>query len=581
MLLNGCQLLFSYYNPKQWLVSIVYRSFLILLFFTSGTAFAQRIYVVNSTEDLEDIDLADSLCNDKNGNCTLRAAIQNANKNNKKDKVHFNIKGSGPFRISLKKNLPDIIEPIILDASTQPGYTISSPQIVLCGKDISPFPPIDRKYRIKGLSLTGRSSGSLIKGFVIGGFGKKNYLVDGKTMPWVMGGGIIISSNNNYIHGNYIGIAADGLTRVSNFFGIAVINKASKNFIGGLRPEERNIISGNYRAGILISNNTEVVGNYIGTSADGNCKVGNEDGISIVYFGENNILRENVISGNSRGINLMGENNHILKNRIGTDFKGRGSIPNEVGVFIESGSDNLIGDNLISGNRIGIKQEEVYSVRPQYNRIFGNLVGTDISGTYAIPNNIGVAFYNGSFNEIGGTRVKNRNLISGNLQAGLWFSDSGNNTISGNFIGTDLTGLNPLPNTVGIQFAVGKDSVINSSNHILQNVVSGNRSDGIILKYASYTTLAQNYIGIAGDSISPLPNGGSGIILGEVSTGNCIGGHNRNGANIIGYNGDHGIFSNHSGQPKGELPNNKLLHNIFIDNCNADVSSGFGLVKEK
>ena len=54
-------------------------------------AFSQTTYTVNSPADLPDINLNDTVCVDAQGNCTLRAAIQNANKTNNKDTIEFEV----------------------------------------------------------------------------------------------------------------------------------------------------------------------------------------------------------------------------------------------------------------------------------------------------------------------------------------------------------------------------------------------------------------------------------------------------------------------------------------------------------
>ena len=56
---------------------------------TSLLTFSQTTYVVNTTDDFPDDNLNDVICADKNGNCTFRAALQNANKTSNKDIVNW------------------------------------------------------------------------------------------------------------------------------------------------------------------------------------------------------------------------------------------------------------------------------------------------------------------------------------------------------------------------------------------------------------------------------------------------------------------------------------------------------------
>ena len=83
--------------------------------------------------------------------------------------------------------------------------------------------------------------------------------------------------------------------------------------------------------------------------------------------------------------------------------------------------------------------------------IYGNFLGTDPTGTQATPNNAGVEIDAGATQNLIGTNgdgvndTAERNLLSGNLFAGVWINGQGtsNNAVAGNFIGTDITGSAP------------------------------------------------------------------------------------------------------------------------------------------
>ena len=86
--------------------------------------------------------------------------------------------------------------------------------------------------------------------------------------------------------------------------------------------------------------------------------------------------------------------------------------------------------------------------------IYGNFLGTDPTGTQAVPNNAGVEIDAGATNNLVGTNgdgvndAAERNLLSGNLFAGVWITGQGTigNAVAGNFIGTDITGSVALNN---------------------------------------------------------------------------------------------------------------------------------------
>ena len=81
--------------------------------------------------------------------------------------------------------------------------------------------------------------------------------------------------------------------------------------------------------------------------------------------------------------------------------------------------------------------------------IYGNFLGTDPTGTQAEPNNVRVEIDGGATNNLIGTNgdgvndAAERNLLSGNLFAGVWITGQGTdgNAVAGNFIGTDIIGI--------------------------------------------------------------------------------------------------------------------------------------------
>jgi uncharacterized repeat protein (TIGR01451 family) len=235
----------------------------------------------------------------------------------------------------------------------------------------------------------------------------------------------------------------------------------------------------------------------------------------------------NLISANgSQGIQICGgdsANNQVLGNTIGTNLSGSAPLPNVFdGVSLQCSPaphDNVIGGltpgtrNLVSGNgRHGIQLIE----GAHHNTITGNDIGTDASGTLAVPNaGNGVQISDGaSDNLVGGDTGAERNLISGNQGFGvyLWSTGTSSNTIRNNYIGTDRGGTMALPNgwsgvalQNGVQFnTVGPGNVIaHNSEHgihvynpdslyntITQNSIHDNDGMGIDLDDGGNTELA-------------------------------------------------------------------------------------------
>lgn len=192
-------------------------------------------------------------------------------------------------------------------------------------------------------------------------------------------------------------------------------------------------------------------------------------------MGVNAVVRGLVINGFSTGpglstgdffFSLSGNNSRIEGNFIGTDASGTSAIPNREGITVQGGSnrtfDAIVGGNtpatrnLISGNTgVAIVSAGFGTV------IRGNLIGTNAGGTAAIGNGEGViisacGFLTGLNNLIGGSGPNEGNLISGNAAGGIRIGTPnggcGNATgarVLGNFIGTDFSGVHPIPNGNG------------------------------------------------------------------------------------------------------------------------------------
>lgn len=182
------------------------------------------------------------------------------------------------------------------------------------------------------------------------------------------------------------------------------------------------------------------------------------------------------------GIRVTGNGARITGNYVGTDAFGLFSRPNEIGILL-TGSNNFIGDgtaigrNVISGNHY----EGIRLSSSSGNTIKGNYIGTGAGGATAAGNgDNGLVLSASTNNTIGGYIAGEGNLISGNDLGGLWLStDSSNNAVLGNYIGTDVSGAAALPNgTVPTDSGIRLDWGA-SSNYIYGNLIAGNAGDGI------------------------------------------------------------------------------------------------------
>jgi len=186
-------------------------------------------------------------------------------------------------------------------------------------------------------------------------------------------------------------------------------------------------------------NNVKIAQCYIGTDETGSIAKGNGwQGIAMNgsnhVIGGSNPEDGNLISNNNLseigigGYEIVSSNTLVQGNLIGSDRTGMVALGKTVGVALCNAKDCLVKGNLISGNEIGVMVEHSNA---EGNRIEENLIGTDITGEVPLPNKEqGVYFTFGSNNNI-----VTRNRIAFNNNCGIIVgSDSTRNTISRNLI---------------------------------------------------------------------------------------------------------------------------------------------------
>ena len=390
--------------------------------------------VVNVRGDTTDDDATAGALRVQQG--SLRQFILNSNEIIGVQTSNFSIGGGGAKTIAPTAGFASITDAVVLDATTQEGFA-GTPLIELDGTGAG---------GATGLTLA--SNGSTVRGFVINRFSN----------------GIRISGDNNLVAGNWIGLDATGsLDRGNGTDGIILVAGAADNTIGGTTANDRNVISGNNDDGISIdgASGTIVIGNYIGTDAQGTAAVGNSgDGVAIqldngvtpttnTIVGGTSAAERNVISGNAansaqglanvriRGAGTTG--NVVLGNYIGTDYTGGVALANpRDGIVIDEGAlNNTIGGavsgagNVISGstnNGIRIQGTYSYAAGDVLATIYGNRIGTNAAGTAALANGQSGIFVDGSSGTavtapqriaIGGTGANQGNTIAFNTQDGV------------------------------------------------------------------------------------------------------------------------------------------------------------------
>jgi CSLREA domain-containing protein len=327
----------------------------------AGPAYAATTFTVNSTGDANDTNLGDGLCGVNPlpappTTCTLRAALQQAHVLAGADKIKFNIPDNPSIpglevkTISPGSELPDIEEQVTIDGYSQPGAkantlkvgTNAVLKIELNGSNAGPT----------SNALSIRASECVVKGLAINRFRHNGINIGALGVGPYQG---------NRIVGNFIGTDPSGTIDLgNNGRGVSILGEdTSANTIGGSRPAGRNLISGNEWGGVGIAAgaaDNAVMGNLIGTRANGTGALGNTDnGVFILGGASDNLVggtlsgTANTIAFNGGGVAVLHDDstgNSILRNSMfsndhsGIDLSGDGATPNDPG-DVDAGPNNL------------------------------------------------------------------------------------------------------------------------------------------------------------------------------------------------------------------------------------------------
>ncbi len=464
--------------------------------------------------------------------------------------------GGGATNITIGGSVPAARN--IISGNTLAGISLSANSNTVSGNyigtDVTGTAAVPN---LRGIDLSGTSNFIGTNGDGANDGGERN-VISGNTT------GILIGGSNNRVAGNYIGTNAAGNAAIPNNIGVEVFF-SSGNYIGtdgsndAFNANERNVISGNTNRGVIVVGANFLAGNYIGLNAAGTAAIANAEGVQVTGTGARvgtnadgiaDIEERNVISGNvSYGIAIRDattQNAIIAGNYIGTNAAGTSPIPNADGIIVSNGAhDNTIGGltaisrNVISGNtQSGVL---VHQVGTTQNTVAGNYIGTNATGTSSLANGTGVTIQSAATNNtIGGTAAGARNVISGNTTDGVTITGTGvsGNVVQGNYIGTNVAGSGAVGNSIGVAISAPNNTV-GGATAASRNIISGNTSYGVVTSgtVATGNVIQNNFIGTD--------------LTGEVSVGNSIGASIQDGANTIRDN----LISGNSGG---------LGHGVFV-----------------
>lgn len=378
---------------------------------------------------------------DERPECTLRAAIQAANARTGRDSIAVRIPGAGLQTITLASSLPALSEPLVFDATTQPGYA-GSPLVALTGTQEVGFELAVGGTTVRGVSVGGFSvagirisgpGGNRIEASHVGladGAARPNgtgivvdgspyHVLHGNVIAGNSGPGVLItgaSAAGVGLTGNRIGTTADGSAALGNGAEGVRVDGAPGVRIGGATEAERNVIAGNGLSGVRVTGeaagSVTVAGNFIGTDATGARTLPNDgatttgvviDGAPGALIGGETEGEGNVIVGSVSIAGPGADGARIQSNRINLSADGRTELDAEAftGIDVRYASGIRIGGlaaspgqapgNVIvasgpDASGISVLGEDDPNKGPADDlRILGNLIGTDATGAVAIP----------------------------------------------------------------------------------------------------------------------------------------------------------------------------------------------------
>ncbi len=462
----------------------------------------------------------------------------------------------------------------------------------------------------------------------------------------VSGAGNVISANNqgglaiyggdstdDLVAGNLIGTDSTGSIALGNAYSGVYVGSgsefsdntpgsASYTTIGGTVAGAGNLISGNDTAltgngGIVVdgsgASDNLIAGNQIGVVLGDTGALANQ-GIGVHIFGgatDNTVGGTTTVAGNTiadntfDGVNLSGpltSGNVVAGNTIsdngddgvGVSSSSSSSTSGPTGNFI-GGFSSAYGND-ISGN----KGAGIYVLG---SAISGNLFAANtISGNAGDGVDIFANKVGGpTGNTVGGTSPADANTIVSNVDGGVDISGSGtsDNTVEGNFIGTnssDATGLGnglvgvtifggATDNTIG-GVPISVDGFHSDSVSSYANTIVSNGAGGVDIENSGTTgnVVEGNYIGTDSGGDTGLGNIANGVEILDGASGNTIGGTIAGAGNVIAFNGDNGVQvgnSVHDAALENAILENSIFSNtdlgIDIDNSAPQAAPVLGV----
>ncbi len=361
------------------------------------------------------------------------------------------------------------------------------------------------------------------------GLDKGNVTLDGSNAGVILDGsgivsswacGVLVTSNGNTVRG----------LQIRNFLSVGIFITGSDNLIGGSRlvgsgpTGQGNVTSANRQAGIALTSKptdaysnqrNRVLGNIVGLDVKGEQAVGGQQRGIGIWVAQDNIIgsltpgENNIVSGQSEmGMELYGDlvsGNKIIGNYVGTDISGTKTIGNaNGGIVVWFGSNNtLVQENLVSGSG-GNGSINFWDWGSDFNTAIGNKVGTDLTGTQPLPNfSPGITVGQSAYTRVGGTEPGEGNLVYGDVGIRIEGSMSAPDYILGNQVGLNLPASAPAEYGFGIGLYGAQRSMVGGATLAEGNTIFQDQNTGILAN-SDHQTIIGNRIGVTADGSTPL-----------------------------------------------------------------------------
>ncbi len=477
--------------------------------------------VVTTNGDEPDPDLEDGRCDvdpDADGDqCTLRAAIQEANSPNRPDAdaIFFDIDGSP--EIVVGDPLPAITGQTTVNGSTQAGVVIDAGG---------------------GRGLVVEASGSVVRDLAVvnaAPAGIELAGTGGHTLDGVLAGLAPGGAQRANETGVWVRSAGNTLTRVvaSGNAGVGVLVEGSgnrlENVVAGLTPNASSLAP-NRVAGLVLRGDTNTV--------TGGVFTGN-GGAQISVDGDGNEL-DGVIAG------LSGDGATVVP----------GQTRSAAGIAVVGGSGTTIGGAKVHGQAIGVLLGGGRAHRVEGSRITGASVG-------------GIVISRSAVNEVVGNVIV---AADGGL-AGVLVSvapegsappTSDSQPTEDNLVQANVLGAQGIGNPSGVLVNGAARTVI------VGNWIAGNNGPGVSViardGTPSGTVVKSNAIGLQTTG-SYEPNRGPGVFV-DGGTGATIGGTGDLDPNLIAYNNGPGVLVSTAATAT------RILRNQIVGNTGLGIEAG-------